>query len=142
MITGTGEIAVGEDALAVHFDPKAFRPESFIDHAGLGPDFGPWMPGICFLPECGAAFQPAREWQIYCSDRCRKAAESEFRRWGHRMALALLVERLGRYQKQGDPRAFLLHGEARKYIGRCQTLWKNEREAREAAACAARLVRA
>lgn len=106
---------------------------TFEEFAGLEGAFGPWEPGVCFHAPCSRRFAPKRDWQRFCSAACRRAAQSELRKWGDRMALALLTERMGRYAPKGSTEK-LLAAEARRYIGLLQTAWIQERrEAREAA---------
>lgn len=87
----------------------------------------PWVDGTCFNPACGAAFLPAREWQIYCCGACEAAGKAELRRWGHRAALALLVWRMGKYEASG-PVAERTRA-ARRYVTHLQSAWLRERHA-------------
>lgn len=89
----------------------------------------PWEAGVCFLPECGKPFTPARRWQIYCCSACERAATAELRRWGHRMALSALVWRMHKH-RLSDPNARALGAAARRHVGAVQSAWLTDRRAR------------
>lgn len=89
--------------------------------------------GTCFNPDCGRAFDPARSWQLYCCDACKRAGTAELRTWGHRMALALLVWRMGKYEVS-DPAIRARTAAARRYLSQVQSAWLADRAARAALA--------
>jgi hypothetical protein len=85
--------------------------------------------GRCEAAGCGAAFDRKRTSQKFCGASCERATVAEFRRWGHRMAPALLVWRVGKYERhdnliQQRTRA------ARRFISACQSAWVAERGAK------------
>lgn len=115
-----------------HFDIADFRPEPFSIYAA--PQLSvcaPWERGVCFNPGCGRAFAPVRDWQVYCCVACESASVAEMRRWGHRMALPLLVWRLGKHEAK-DAGLRDLARAARRYVGHAQSAWVAERAARKA----------
>lgn len=90
-------------------------------------------PGHCAHPDCQRPFAAARDWQRYCSASCRAADERETRRIGHKAAPALLAWRMGKYTETGAPDAAArraLSAAARRYLGRLQSDWLRDREAR------------
>jgi len=89
----------------------------------------PWRSGVCFNPDCNLPFSPRREWQIYCCSSCERASVQELRRYGHKLAMPLLVWRLGKYSR-GDDAVRNLNNAARRYIGMVQTTWVQDRDAR------------
>lgn len=89
----------------------------------------PWRRGVCFLPECGRAFEPSRDWQMYCCHACERAGVAELRRWGHRLAFSELVHRLGKYETR-DAGLRDLSRAARRHISHVQTLWIQDRRDR------------
>lgn len=108
--------------------PRHVAPEAFRDFAGDDLTAAPpWQPGVCFNAGCGAAFTPARDWQVYCCKACERAGVAEMRRWGHRAALALLVWRLGKYAPPGPQRTAARS--ARRYLTQLQSAWLAERAA-------------
>jgi hypothetical protein len=116
------------DAVSRHFVPVTVEPfavacEPEISAAPY------WIGGECFNPRCRRAFKPAREWQIYCCTACERAGTAEFRRWGHRMAPALLVHRLGKYETD-DEAVRARTRAARRYVTQLQSAWLREREGR------------
>lgn len=106
--------------------PEKFQSFAFAELQACPP----WQPGVCFRPDCSASFTPRRDWQIYCCTNCERRAVSEFRAWGHRMALPLLVWRIGKYAPTGTPEADLTRA-ARSYIARMQSAWLADRRARQ-----------
>lgn len=113
------------NGVARHVQPEDFRT---FAHAELAVST-PWRAGICFRPECGAAFEPRRDWQIYCCVTCERAGTAELRKWGHRMALPLLVWRMGKYEKK-DAGIYDLTRAARRHVGHVQSAWLADRNAR------------
>lgn len=94
----TGAAHTG-DAPWVHFKPSA---EPFAKAAQQKLAAAPLSPpGICRNPHCSRPFAPAREWQVYCSDACRRHDERAFHRVGQCAAPALLAWQMGRYAKTG-----------------------------------------
>lgn len=85
-----------------------------------------WVPGVCFNPQCGQAFNACRPWQKYCCSPCGAQAKAEMKRWGHRFAVPLLVWRLGKYE-QSDVAVRDRTSAARRYISQLQTAWVQER---------------
>lgn len=86
----------------------------------------PWTAGLCFKAGCGARFTPARDWQIYCCTACERAGVAEMRTWGHRMALPLLVWRLGKYEERDKGLRDVTRA-ARRYVSAAQSAWLAER---------------
>jgi hypothetical protein len=83
----------------------------------------------CLAAGCGTIWERSRAWQVFCCTACERATVAEFRRWGHRMAPALLVWRVGKYERhdnliQQRTRA------ARRFISACQSAWVAERGAK------------
>jgi hypothetical protein len=113
------------NAVAPHF-----APESFLDaaHAELTLA-APWTEGVCFNPACSRPFTPVRSWQIYCCAACKNTGTQEMRSWGHKMALPLLVHRVGKYQR-GDADVVNVTRAARRYVTQVQSAWLKDREAR------------
>lgn len=113
------------NAAAAHFEP-------FKDVAFKELEAAPLIaPGVCFHPDCSTRFDPTRSWQIYCSARCREADSAEFRAWGHKAALPILVHRMGNKSKDGAVRA--LTRVARNYTWRLSSEMYADRRARRAA---------
>jgi len=105
-------------------------PESFIAFAFSELAEAPLgRPGTCFNPDCGRAFEPSRSWQLYCCEACKRAGTAELRMWGHRMALALLAWRMGKYET-ADPAIRARTAAARRYLSRVQSAWMADRTAR------------
>ncbi|MBC7154573.1 MAG: hypothetical protein H5U19_08180 [Rhodobacteraceae bacterium] len=115
------------DAMARHFHLEDFRSAASIE-LSLSP---PWRSGICFLPDCGHVFVPGRPWQIYCSAACERAGTAEMRKWGHRMAFAALVWRMGKYEQRDDGIRDLTRA-ARRYLTNVQSAWLADRQQRAA----------
>lgn len=118
------------NAVARHIDPEPFR----VFAAAQIEASPPWERGVCFNAACSAAFTPARDWQMYCCRDCERAGVAEQRRWGHRMALPLLVWRMGKYEERDEGLRDLTRA-ARRYVAHAQSAWLAER--RDAAAGAA-----
>jgi hypothetical protein len=110
-----------------HSGPEDFR---VFAHAELlaAP---PWIAGVCFRPECGCHFSQTREWQIYCSETCKAAARQEFRKWGAKMALPLLVHRLGKYEKSDEAVKSVVRA-SRRHVAQVQSAWLEDRQRRAA----------
>lgn len=109
--------------------PRHFEPERFQTYAA--PELAaapPWRAGRCFNAGCGADFVPSRDWQIYCCTECERAGVAELRRWGHRMALPLLVWRMGKYAPAESAQGELTRA-ARRYVAHAQSAWLAERQA-------------
>lgn len=107
-------------------EPEDFRTFAYRELA----ESQPWQAGICFRPECGAAFEPRRSWQIYCSTKCERAGVAEFRKWGHRLALSSLVWRMGKYEQRDDGVRNLTRA-ARRHVTQIQSAWHRDRMRRE-----------
>lgn len=111
------------DAPAVHsaaaVEPFAVFAEPELSAAA------PWVRGVCFNVDCGARFDPSRDWQIYCSAACRRASEAEARLWGARAALPILIWRLWRYDP--DPARRATVRAARRYLTHLQSAWRADR---------------
>lgn len=118
-------------AVPRHVAPERFQTYAYAELAACPP----WDTGLCFNPACGARFQPARDWQIYCCPACERAGTAEMRAWGHRMALPLLVWRLGKYERS-DAALRDLSRAARRHVGLVQSAWLADRAARAAQALA------
>jgi len=114
------------NAVARHQIPEDFRT---FAHAELV-ECTPWDEGVCFRPECGRVFEPARSWQIYCCTECERAGTAELRKWGHRMALSLLIWRMGKYEKN-DQGVRDLTRAARRHVTHVQSAWLADRQARQ-----------
>jgi hypothetical protein len=115
---------------AAHGVARHFVPDAFGVYAAQELLAAPvHRAGVCFNPSCGCAFTPARVWQMYCCANCERDSVAELRRWGHRMALPLLVWRLGKYER-ADQAVRARTNAARRYISSAQTLWLDERRAR------------
>lgn len=106
--------------------------ESFRDYAhGELEQAAPWVPGVCFLPQCSCSFSPNRPWQLYCSTACEKLGKAELRSWGHKAALPLLTHRMFYVKgEKGTPEADLMNA-ARRYLWRLQTEWIKDRARRK-----------
>lgn len=117
------------DAVAAHLRLDGLI-EAFSEVAGAELAAAPLaVPGVCFRPGCSRDFTPARDWQTYCSAACRQADTEEMRAWGHRMALALLVWRAGKYETR-DPAIRARTSAARRWIAQAQSAWAQDRRAR------------
>ena len=113
------------NAVALHKEPESFTDFAFAELAAA-----PLVePGICFRPECSAAFAPSREWQIYCSSTCARAGVAEMRKWGHKLALAMLTWRIGKYE-QTDKAVQARTRAARRYVTAVQSAWLADRARR------------
>ena len=117
------------NGVARHFLPEDFRTYAAPELAAAPP----WGGGVCFNPACGRDFAPARSWQIYCCAGCERQGVAELRRWGHRMALPLLVWRMGKYEAQDEAVRDRTRA-ARRYVAHAQSAWLAERLQRGAAA--------
>lgn len=91
----------------------------------------PWQRGICFNPGCGCGFEPRRDWQIYCSTGCERVGTAELRKWGHKMALSLLIWRMGKYPSDNSAQNDLTRV-ARRYVTHVQSAWLQDRAERAA----------
>jgi len=110
--------------------PQHSAPEDFRTFAA--PELAvatPWEFGVCFRPECGCRFVPARDWQIYCCSVCERVGTAELRKWGHRMALSALIWRMGKYEKH-DLGLRDLTRAARRHVAHIQSAWIAERKDR------------
>jgi len=114
-----------EGDVALYVEPERFQTYAYRELLAAPP----WRHGFCFHPDCGRAFYPNRDWQIYCSSTCERAAVSEFRKWGHKVALPLLVGRIGKHAP-GDSAQGELTRAARRYVTRMQTTWMQDRRRR------------
>lgn len=115
-----------EHAEALHSEPERFQDAAFAE-LRIAP---PWGDGICFNPGCGRPFAPGRRWQIYCGPACQAAGKAEFRKWGHKMALPLLIHRMGKYERQ-DAGVMNLTRAARRHVTQVQSAWLADRQARQ-----------
>lgn len=122
----TAPQALTENAVARHIAPEDFKTAAAVELAASPP----WQFGVCFLPECGRRFTPARDWQIYCCTACERRGTAELRKWGHRLALPSLIWRIGKYE-QSDPDRMALTRAARRHFTRLQTAWVDDRKRRE-----------
>lgn len=114
------------NAVASHSEPERFQIFAHNELAAAPP----WQSGVCFQPECSRLFSPSRTWQIYCCQACERAATQEARRWGHRLALPLLIWRLGKYERQ-DQGVINLTRAARRHVTQTQSAWMNDRQIRK-----------
>lgn len=114
------------NAVAVHPEPERFQDAAFAE-LQIAP---PWSIGICFNPSCGKPFSAARRWQIYCGTACQAAGTAEMRKWGHKMALPLLVHRLGKYDRR-DAGVMDRTRAARRYVTQVQSAWLADRNIRQ-----------
>ncbi len=115
------------DGVARHLVPESFRTFAEAELA----DAPLHQPGRCFNPGCGRDFTPARDWQMYCCAACERAGTAELRVWGHRMALALLAWRMGKYETR-DAAIRARTAAARRYLSQVQPAWVADRQARAA----------
>lgn len=113
------------DAMAGHFTLEPFKvyAEPELLSAPIH------VPGVCFLPQCSKSFDPKRVWSIYCCTACEAKATAEMRKWGHRMALPLLLHRQDKYNST-DPDIMARTKAARRYVGQVQTAWVRDRQLR------------
>lgn len=110
------------NAVPRHIFPQKFQVVAW-DQIEAAPY---WERGVCFNPGCCAKFEPRRDWQMYCSGACERAGTAEMRRWGHRLALPSLVDRMGRWIKGDDA----IHARtliARRHVTELKTAWLSER---------------
>ena len=114
-----------ENAKATRLVIENFRSYAWAELA----DSPPWKEGICFNPGCCAEFEKARDWQIYCSVRCQQLAHQEDRKYGAKMALPLLIHRMGKYAEDGTAQKALVTV-ARRYVTHVQSEWRADRQAR------------
>lgn len=115
------------NAVAPHTETEKFQDYAHAELAAAMPH----AQGVCFLPECSASFNPTRDWQIHCCAACAQKTKSEMRTWGHKMAMALLVHRMGKYEKDDDAireRTKI----ARRFTARIQSEWLRDRQRRSA----------
>lgn len=117
------------NGVAPHIIPEAFQDFAFGELA----EAPLHQPGICFNPDCSRDFTPARDWQMYCCLACKQAGTAELRAWGHRMALALLAWRMGKYEAR-DKAVRARTAAARRYLSQVQSAWLADRQARAARA--------
>ncbi|MBL1435648.1 MAG: hypothetical protein COB08_005560 [Rhodobacteraceae bacterium] len=116
------------NAVAPHLETEKFQDYAYAELAAAMPH----EQGVCFLPECSANFTPTREWQIHCRPACARKTKSEMRTWGHKMAIALLVHRMGKYEKF-DVAIRERTKAARRFITHLQSEWLRDRQRRSAA---------
>jgi hypothetical protein len=116
------------NGVARHILPERFQTYA---HAELSA-CPPWAAGVCFNPSCGREFAPSRDWQIYCCGPCERTGTTELRAWGHRMALPLLVWRMGKYER-AEAGLRDLSRVARRYVGHVQSTWVADRAQRAGA---------
>ncbi len=124
-MTGKADIHFA-NAVAVHPEPERFQDVAFAE-LQIAP---PWGDGVCFNPSCGKLFNPARRWQIYCGAACQAAGTAEMRKWGHKMALLLLVHRLGKYDRQNGAVMERTRA-ARRYVTQVQSARLADRNNRQ-----------
>lgn len=104
--------------------------ENFRDYAFGEFQASPlWLDGVCWRPECGRSFSKSREWQVYCCTACAGAEKAEMRKWGHKVALPLLVHRITKYEKL-DAGLIDLRKVSRRYVSQVQSAWLADRVAR------------
>ncbi len=127
--THTSPAARPEYAVPRHIVPEAFRDFAFAELTTAPLHW----PGICFNPDCARDFTLARDWQMYCCMACERAGTAELRAWGHRMALALLTWRMGKYEAR-DKAVRARTAAARRYLSQVQSAWLADRQARIARA--------
>jgi hypothetical protein len=113
------------NAVARHSEPEKFQVYAAPELMAAPP----WQEGICFLPECSRPFVPSRDWQMYCCTACERKGMSEMRKWGHRMALPLLVWRMGKYEKKHTGIRDLTRA-ARRHVTHVQSAWLEDRNRR------------
>ena len=121
----TMHLAPSKDMLAARFEPESFRTYAWAELS----DYTPWIEGVCFNPACSATFEKTRDWQVYCCTRCKQIAETEMRKWGHKMALPLLIHRMGKYADNGSAQKALVTT-ARRYVTHVQSEWLADRNFR------------
>ncbi|PHS21760.1 MAG: hypothetical protein COA84_15205 [Robiginitomaculum sp.] len=116
---------IGGNDTAMHVEPERFQLFAAPEIAASPY----WQAGVCFLPKCGKRFEPARDWQLYCCKKCEHLGASEFRKWGSKMALPMLLHRQGKYDRD-DAGVMALTKAARTYVGQVQTSWLESRKLR------------
>ncbi len=116
---------IDANASATHFAVEDFR--TYAEQELAAAPY--WRPGVCLRPECSASFAPKREWQVYCSDACRKADAAEFRKIGNSVALPLLLHRTAP-KLTGDVAVDSRTRAARRFVWRVQSAWLADRNAR------------
>lgn len=122
--------AVARDIAPANAVARHKQAERFVDYAFAELDAAPLAaPGVCFHPECSAAFEPSRAWQVYCSTACERAGAAELRKWGHRLALAALAWRVGKYEQNDEPVKARTRA-ARRFITQVQSEWVEDRARR------------
>ena len=114
-----------QNAVAPHNSTESFR-DFAVNELAAAP---PWTVGICFNPSCGREFRPGRDWQIYCGASCAAAGKAEMRKWGHKMALPLLIHRMGKYDRTNLAVMDLTRA-ARRFTTQTQSAWLEDRKAR------------
>lgn len=90
-------------------------------------------PGICAWPACSKPFKASRPWARYCSPQCKQADMAEYRKFGMRVAAALLAHRMGKYEKTNEPLKALSRA-GRRYFSEAQSSWFEDRQRRIQAA--------
>lgn len=88
--------------------------------------------GVCFNPDCSRPFNPTREWSMYCCTACERKGTNEMRKWGHKMALAMLGWRMTKYSK--DKAEQDLCRCSRRYVTLVKSAWLKDRKDRIKAA--------
>ena len=116
---------INADAVASHFEIERFQVYAASELAAA-PYF---QRGICFQPECSKSFNPAREWQVFCCTACGQKAAAEYRAFGHRVALPMLIHRMGKYEKH-DEGVMDLNRAARRFVTHAQSAWLLDRQRR------------
>jgi hypothetical protein len=117
--------AADQNGVARHFVPEPFRTYTQRELTAAPP----WVAGLCFNAGCGREFVPAREWQMFCCKDCERDSVAELRIWGHRMALPLLVWRMGKYEAQDEAVRDRTRA-ARRYVAHAQSAWLADRQQR------------
>lgn len=113
----------GAPAVPLEIEPFSEYAYSEISECPLTP------PGVCGWPDCSQQFEPLNLRQTYCCKACRKADEQEHRKFGHKIAVAMLAHQNGRHAQRGDPR-FYLASVARTFVSRAQSDWLKNRKMR------------
>ena len=112
---------LNEYAVAPRFEFESFA----VFSNGLADSVRLVPPGVCLNPSCSAYFDPARAWQLYCCDACRRVDIAELRRVGLKAAPAMLAWQSGRYSKDADLQALCRAG--RNYVSNLQAVWVRDR---------------
>ncbi len=111
-----------KEVVAGHFAPEPFKNYAWAELE----QFRPWIDGVCFNPACSEVFDKNRDWQVYCCTACETAGTNEARKWGHKMAMPLLIHRMGKYAADGTAQKALTTA-ARRYVTRVQSEWLADR---------------